>query len=191
LAPDESTSVVVGLAAAIRSVPRPVVLIDGRSGSGKSTLAGALAVELGAAVVHLEDIYPGWDGLDVAAEHVVRHVLGSSTPRWQRWDWERSTPAGWHDVDPSMPLIVEGSGALSRAGRALATFGVWVELDDEERRRRALDRDGDRYAPHWERWARQEAVFVDRERPQASADAIVRTAPWSLVLHPATHVGGR
>jgi hypothetical protein len=69
--------------------------------------------------------------------------------------------------------VVEGCGALSVANRALATLGLWVELDDATRKRRALLRDGDSYAPHWDDWAAQEDVFIARERPRERADAIV------------------
>jgi adenylylsulfate kinase-like enzyme len=44
--------------------PTRVLAIDGRSGSGKSTLAAALARDTGAALVALEDLYGGWDGLE-------------------------------------------------------------------------------------------------------------------------------
>ncbi|MDQ1550836.1 MAG: hypothetical protein QOD50_258, partial [Actinomycetota bacterium] len=62
---------------------------------------------------------------------------------------------------------------LSRANRALATFGVWVELDEPTRKARALARDGAAYEPHWDDWAAQEQRFVDRERPDFLADYVV------------------
>jgi predicted kinase len=158
------------------------VLVDGGSGSGKSTLARALAERLGAQLVRLDDIYPGWDGLQTASDHVFDEILSpSSSPRWRGWDWVASEPAEWHDLDPVRPLVIEGSGALSRRNRALATLGIWVELDAEIRKSRALDRDGETYAPHWDRWAAQEAEFAAREHPAALADAVVRGDARELV----------
>ena len=69
--------------------------------------------------------------------------------------------------------MIEGCGALSRANRALASFGIWVELDDESRKRRALARSGDDYAPHWDRWAAQEGAFIAREQPRGLADVVI------------------
>lgn len=69
--------------------------------------------------------------------------------------------------------MIEGAGAASRAARALADMSIWVELDESTRKRRALERDGELYAPHWERWARQEAAYVARERPAEHVDMIV------------------
>lgn len=158
-----------GLAA--RLGPHARVLIDGRSGSGKTTLAAELAtIVVGAQLVRLDDIYAGWDGLEAASEHVFENVLSASGPRWQRWDWTTDQPAEWTTLDPQRPIIVEGCGALSRKNAVLADLRVWVELDEPTRKCRALARDGDAYAPHWDRWARQEAAFIARENPRQLAD---------------------
>jgi uridine kinase len=162
--------------------PRPqVTLIDGRSGSGKTELASELAERTpGATLIRLDDIYPGWDGLDAASRHIHDHVLKplaeGRRARWQRWDWSAAAPAEWHEVDPTHPVIIEGCGALSRANRALADVGIWVELDEATRRQRAMARDGDGYAPYWDRWAAQEAAFIAREHPRDLADRLVTTA---------------
>jgi hypothetical protein len=161
--------------AAPTGAARPVVLLDGGSGSGKSTLATALVSAWPGAVslVRLDDVYPGWDGLAAASEHVREHILSGECPRWRRWDWQAGRPGEWHAVDPALPLIVEGCGSLSRANRALATLGVWLELDEAERKRRALARDGDLFAPHWDRWAEQERRFAEREHPRQLADVVL------------------
>jgi len=145
-------------------------LIDGRSGSGKSELGHAIAqawpeVQL----VKLDDFYPGWDGLD-AASALVPDILKSL--RWQEWNWSTNAPGKWHTLDGDRPIVIEGVGALSRASAPLVDHTIWVELDDETRKRRALARDGDTYAPHWERWAAHELRFIARENPVALAAEI-------------------
>ena len=146
-----------------------IILIDGRSGSGKTELASALAGRLGAQLVRLDDVYPGWNGLDAGSAAVPRIL---STGRWQRWDWMTGAPAEWHQLDTAMPLIVEGVGAISRASVPLADHALWVELDDETRKVRALERD-DYYAPYWDRWAAQEERLIAREGSRGLADLIV------------------
>lgn len=149
-----------------------MVLIDGRSGAGKTTLAQELAPRLGAQLVSLDDLYPGWDGLEAGSHAVHETVLRAVDPGWRRWDWASAGPAEWHPVDPEQPIVVEGCGALGRANRALATFGIWVELGAAERRNRALERDA-YFGAHWDRWAAQEDRFAAREHSRALADVIV------------------
>jgi predicted kinase len=161
-----------------------VVLIDGGSGSGKSSLADQLAIALPADLVRLEDIYPGWDGLEAASEAIHSDILASENPGWRSWDWTRSAPGDWHPIDSSRALIIEGSGSLSRRNRQLATFGIWLSLDEATRRDRALARDGEVYAPHWDRWAVQEALFAERERPEDRADAVLDVGSGRLTLQP-------
>ena len=60
--------------------PAPVIIaIDGRSGAGKTTLAIELAARLRehhkVSLFHLEDIYPGWNGLAAGIERYVTTVL--------------------------------------------------------------------------------------------------------------------
>ncbi|MFM8566910.1 MAG: AAA family ATPase [Gemmatimonadota bacterium] len=168
----------------IRSLPpragsTAVVLIDGPSGSGKSTFAERLAVASGAAVLAVEDMYPGWDGLEAAAQRVVEDVLEplarGEEATIRRWDWDRSVESGREPVPAAAILIIEGVGAGSVAAGAYAGLLVWLEADDEERYARAMQRDGELFAPHWERWAEQERRFYAREDTRARADLRLRT----------------
>jgi len=59
----------------------PIVLIDGRAGSGKSTFAEKLQNLLFREgdslprIIHMDDLYPGWDGLAQGAEYLQRAIL--------------------------------------------------------------------------------------------------------------------
>lgn len=170
------TASVSALAAA-----NPVVIIDGRSGAGKTSLVRALVARWpgGGRVqtVALDSLYPGWDGLQSGAETardliLVPHARGEIGV-WQRWDWEADRYSEAHAVDPSLPLILEGAGALQPSTSGLADVRVWLDSPATSRRRRALDRDGDTYRPHWERWAAQEDEHVRRHAPATLADHVL------------------
>jgi uridine kinase len=165
------------------------VLIDGRSGSGKSTLATQLCRDWpDSLLVRLDDVYPGWDGLSWAANHILSALLQPRSEgrpgRWRSWDWDGQRPRAWHTVEPGRRLVVEGVGALTPASRSLADLAIWVDGDDADRKRRALHRDGDTYLPHWNRWAAQEDDFIARYHPRGSADLIARPAAGGFVVHP-------
>ena len=134
----------------------PVVTIDGYSGSGKSTLAAALArLVNGWQVLHLDDWYPGWDGLAAGADiarRIAADLREGRTSSYQAWDWEQGTTGATIRV-PLVPTIIEGCGAIE----AEADLAIWIaDPGEEERRHRALARDGQTYAPHWQRWADQD-----------------------------------
>ena len=68
---------------------RPVVLLDGRSGSGKTVLAESLAPRLDAQLVSLDELYPGWEGLEAgsAGVHEIGHYYGLDDDDLQRLGW--------------------------------------------------------------------------------------------------------
>lgn len=151
-----------------------VVLVDGRSGSGKTDLARAMVAQKPELqLVRMDDLYPGWNGLEAGSQHVHDYILAAKIRRWQRWDWADSQPAEWHVLDPRRPVLIEGCGALSRANRALAAYAVWVELDEQTRRERVIARDGDSWTDRWDDWAAQENAFIEREDPKSLADLVL------------------
>ena len=134
----------------------PVVTIDGYSGSGKSTLAAALARLVSDwQVLHLDDWYPGWDGLAAGADsarRIAADLRAGRASSYEAWDWEHGITGATIRV-PLAPTIIEGCGAIE----AEADLSVWIaDPGEEERRTRALARDGQTYAPHWQRWADQD-----------------------------------
>ena len=157
-----------------------LVCVDGPAGSGKTTLAAALhALEPRSTVVHLDDLLDGWGGLRGVARRLdpLLLPLARDEPgRYERYDWHAERFAAWVVVDPTPLLVVEGvgSGTLRHAG--LCTVLVWVEVDDDLRLRRGMQRDGEAARPHWERWMLEErAVFLD-EGTRERADVVVSTS---------------
>jgi hypothetical protein len=170
--------------AAVKAVQalNPVVLIDGRSGAGKSSLAQALIASWPlpgrVQMVALDSIYPGWDGLAEGRERVIDQVLvphaQGQIGLWQRYDWELGEYAETEAVDPSLALIVEGSGLLTPVSARLGDVRVWLESPAPVRKHRALTRDGDTYRPHWDRWAAQEDAHIAEHAPARCADMALR-----------------
>ncbi len=184
-----TTGVVEEVLALLAAAPSPaagptVVAVEGRSGSGKTELAAALAARTGATVVHLDDLYPGWSGLEAAVD-LLRGLLArlrTGRPTTQPvWDWDRGAYTRSVPLPTAGLVVVEGVGA-SCAG----PVDLLVELvaDPLVRRDRALTRDGETFAPHWDAWAAQEDRLFARcpVRPDVrftSGTAVGTEPAWS------------
>lgn len=159
-----------------------IVLIDGRSGAGKSTLAREVSDQaalqgVSVQLIHVEDIYPGWGGLEDAVEIVATQIVGplaaGRDAEWRTYDWDHAKPGPVQRAQPGRPVVVEGVGALSMGSAPHATWRVWMEAPASLRRDRALARDGDVYSPHWSHWAEAEAAYIHRHRPAELADMVI------------------
>ncbi|MGI8946854.1 MAG: hypothetical protein ACR2FV_02515, partial [Ornithinimicrobium sp.] len=94
---------------------------------------------------------------------------------YRRWDWARGSYAR-HPVrvPPAEVVVVEGVGAI-QADRAAYDLTVWLSAPTPVRRARALSRDGEMFAPHWDTWAAQEDELFG-----SAADGM---PPWPVDVH--------
>lgn len=179
---DETAARVMAWAAdrPARAGSRRVLAVEGRSGAGKTTLAQAIAARLEAPLIHMDDLYAGWDGLAqgvTALRDWVLAPLAEGRPAsWRRWDWADGAYAEQHPVPDADWLVVEGVGAGGRVLRPYLSGLVWVDSPTVIRKRRALDRDGQTYALNWARWARHEDAFYASDQVRQNADLIIENA---------------
>ena len=162
--------------------PAPVIIaIDGRSGAGKTTLAIELAARLRehhkVSLFHLEDIYPGWNGLAAGIERYVSTVLAplhrGDPAEWVSWDWTAHYDGETRTTQPAEIVLVEGVGAAAEAARPFLAAVVWADSPEHDRRSRALARDGESYEPYWDEWAAQEQAWLAGDDVPARADVRV------------------
>lgn len=164
-----------------------IIAVDGPSGSGKTTSAIAIQRLLECAegpdasvqVIHMDDLYPGWDGLADAVSRLQKWIIDplarGDPAAYRRYDWHVGRYAEWHAVPAADWLVVEGVGSGSRGPARCCAALLWVEADPSERLRRGLDRDGETFAPHWGRWADQESALFAAEGTRERADLIIDT----------------
>ena len=162
--------------------PAPVIIaIDGRSGAGKTTLAIELAARLRehhkVSLFHLEDIYPGWNGLAAGIERYASTVLAplhrGEPADWVSWDWNAHYDGDTRTTLPAEIVLVEGVGAAAEAARPYLAAVIWADSPEQDRRSRALARDGESYEPYWDEWAAQELEWLAQDDVPAHADVRV------------------
>jgi adenylate kinase family enzyme len=156
----------------------PIVLIDGRAGSGKSTFADKLQQQLfrdgesAPRVIHMDNLFEGWEGLSLGSDYLVRFILNPLSRKevasWQDWSWVRNERSSWREFSGGTPLIVEGCGALTERSKEHAYLSIWLEASEETRRARWLERE--RHLDKFDFWAAQELDFYAREKSKSLAD---------------------
>jgi dephospho-CoA kinase len=161
----------------------PIVLIDGRAGSGKSTFAEKLQQQLfrdgesAPRVIHMDNIFEGWEGLSLGSDYLVRFILNPLSRKevasWQDWSWVRNERSSWREFSGGTPLIVEGCGSLTERSKEHAEISIWLEASEEIRRERWLKRE--RHLDKFDFWAAQELDFYAREKSKSLADLVFAT----------------
>jgi uridine kinase len=161
-----------------------LVCIDGPAGSGKTTLASEIASLSGAPVLHMDDMFEGWDGLPRITAQVESLLLPLAAGRagsYRRWDWPADAWAETVEVAPAPLLVLEGVGSGASSVARLVTVLVWVEVPYDLRMARGLERGGTGVAEHWRQWAVDEQDLFARERTRERADVLVDGRVGSLL----------
>ena len=161
----------------------PIILIDGRAGSGKSTFAESLQQQLfrdgesAPRVIHMDNIFEGWNGLALGSDYMVRFILQPlarrETASWQDWSWVKNQRSSWREFSGGTPLIVEGCGSLTERSKEHADISIWLEASEETRRELWIQRE--RHLEKFDFWAAQELDFYAREKSQSLADLVIKT----------------
>lgn len=189
LSPSEAVTATLRLAA-----ERPptlgegrLICVDGPSGAGKTEFAALVAGREPCPVIHLDDLYDGWNGLRTVAVPLggLLSPLADGRPgSYHRYDWHRGRYAESVIVQPTPLLVLEGVGAGHAAWSGLHTVLVWVTAPEAVRHRRALARDGAAYRPHLEHWWEDEALHFTEDRTRNRADVVVDGAANSYSGEP-------
>jgi len=166
------------------------VAIDGKSGTGKSTLAARLSECLDASVIEGDDFFVGGVNLlecpdatlaDMCIDwrsqaEVIRALRSRGAATYFPFDWEAfdGTKSGASkEVRSKRIVIVEGVYSARPELRGLVDFSVLVELPEDLRMSRLLEREGE-IGP-WERqWHRAEDWYFENRSRREDFDAVLQ-----------------
>jgi len=153
-----------------KGVAQPIIAIDGPAGSGKTTLAAtlflALSPHISTTVIHMDELYPGWEsalGGELTQSltwltscHKSKKPLLYSAFNWATNDfYEPKSHPSTH------LLILEGVASAQIAIEERLATSIWLDLDPLIGYQRVIDRDGEKISREMTHWlVMQEQHFV-------------------------------
>lgn len=163
---------------------QPIIAIDGPAGAGKTTLAEtlslALAQKFSISLVHMDDLYPGWDGalgneltqslIWITSCHKAKKDLTFAPFNWDRNSFE----APRHSKSTTL-LILEGVGSAQRAIEEHLTTSIWLDLDPQTGFQRVIKRDGGHISDSMTRWLDQQRQHFTEDDTKERSEFIIST----------------
>ncbi|MCW3528566.1 hypothetical protein K6Y76_36865 [Burkholderia cenocepacia] len=187
--------VVIDRVSRLRELGTPVVVaLDGRSGTGKSTLGLEIATVVNGTYVDQDDFFCGGE-LD-QWRAVSPEIRVDKCIDWQRvlrdivLPFRASRPIHYHPfnwdtmdgldpdpitIEPSDVLILDGAYSTRAELADYLDLTVLVTLDDEIRRQRIMDREGEDWTLEWFTvWDAAEDLYFGKMRPESEFDIVIR-----------------
>ena len=167
---------------------RVVVAIDGGAASGKTTLAGMLSERYGGAVVHMDDFFlrpeqrtperfaeaGGNFDRERFMEEVIPYINKRERFSYRIFDCSEMCLFGNAEIADSRLVIVEGSYSHHPAFTDAFDLRVLLYVDEEERKRRIVARNGDMSQMFFTRWIPLENRYFETFKIEEKADLVIR-----------------
>ena len=163
---------------------RPIIAIDGPAGAGKTTLAHeiylALSLKMSVTVIHMDDLYDGWDnalGADLSAilKYLVNQHQKSSSAQIKRYNWSTSSFGESENIEPADLLILEGVGSGDKSLQDDLAALIWIDIDPEIGVMRVIDRDGYQVEDEMKKWLGTQQKYFSQHSTREKADFILTT----------------
>jgi len=161
-----------------------IIAIDGPAGAGKTTLAmqisQALSSRFSIEVVHMDDLYNGWDGalgenLTELLSKIIVAQKKSQNFLLPHFDWIAHKYSDPRDLKPSQILILEGVGSARAIVRNSATTTIWIEVDRTIGIERVIARDGEEIESQMKQWLIDQEIYFTSDKTRESAQFILST----------------
>jgi Ni2+-binding GTPase involved in maturation of urease and hydrogenase len=162
----------------------PIIAIDGPAGAGKTTLAHeiylALASKMTVGVIHLDDLYDGWENaLGADLTKVLLYLSDQhkqqKPARINKYNWTTSSFEDSKEAPPSKLLILEGVGSGDMAIQDDLAALIWIDIDPEIGVKRVIARDGAQVADEMRKWLGTQEEYFSQHSTREKADFILTT----------------
>ncbi len=163
---------------------RPIISIDGPAGAGKTTLAHeiylAISPKMSVTVIHMDDLYDGWDNaLGADLTKVLRYLTDQHMQvrpaKINRYNWSNSSFEDSEEIALSDLLILEGVGSGDRAIQDDLAALIWIDIDPDIGVNRVIDRDGAQVADQMRKWLGTQQKYFSQHSTREKADFILTT----------------
>ena len=161
-----------------------VIAIDGPAGSGKSTLASEIARGFAGTydieVIHLDELYNGWD--EALSDELFQRI--SQLIAAQRaglatdlaiYDWSAKSFSGSREIKAVQLLIIEGVGSSNLLLQNDLTTSIWLDIEQSIGLARVLERDGEQIREEMVKWQKMESEYFARDLTRERAEFILST----------------
>ena len=156
-----------------------LLAIDGPAGAGKTTLAAKLEGEYSAHstvhVVHMDDLYNGWDNalsnalMEILDRITSAHLAGRDCTikifNWHLMKFDRE-----EIIHPTDYLIIEGVGAAQAIVREAGAITYWLDIDAETGLKRVLARDGSHIENEMRQWQIQQSIHFATDQTRENCE---------------------
>ena len=162
----------------------PVIAIDGPAGAGKTTLAHeiflALSTKMSVNVVHMDDLYDGWDNaLTDDLTKILCYLSAqhhSQLPtKLSRYNWANSSFDPAEEIAPVDLLILEGVGSGDKSLQDQFAALIWIDIDPEIGVQRVIERDGPGVRIQMQKWLGTQQQYFSQHSTREKADFILTT----------------
>jgi len=172
------------LAEITRGVDQPIIAIDGPAGAGKTTLAStlslALSPQMSTTVVHMDELYPGWENALgdeltktltwLTSCHKAKKPLLYSSFNWIANEFN---PPKSHAS--TQLLILEGVASAQLPIEENLVTSIWLDLDPEIGFRRVIERDGENISLEMKKWLVTQEQHFAADRTKERCEFLLST----------------
>jgi uridine kinase len=172
------------LAEITRGVDQPIIAIDGPAGAGKTTLAStlslALSPQMSTTVVHMDELYPGWenalgDELTKTLTWLTSCHKAKKPLLYSSFNWIANEFNPPKSQASTQLLILEGvASAQLPIEESLAT-SIWLDLDPEIGFRRVIERDGENISLEMKKWLVTQEQHFSADRTKERCEFLLST----------------
>ena len=167
-----------------KTLPSPIITIDGPAGAGKTTLADHIArsfdSKISTSVIHMDDLYNGWADpfgkpfLDALNTITEAHLAGKAC-EIQKYDWYTGEYGPSITHSPTQLLVLEGVGSSTSHIREFVSASIWIDIKPEDGLQRVLTRDGTSIENEMQQWLKTQEAFFALEQSAELADFALTT----------------